>query len=598
MNTCDDGVEDKATALGPNAFGPLTSCSRPAQSVGDRTPKSLGAILVVLAAAIASFSAAAAGTDNLGLSLRVSRSEVVYGQRLALSGRESGATAIRAVGVYSRPLGQRRMRWIATVRIGADRGWSVRVKPAIATLYEARAGSIVTPPLRVGVLPAVATRLLNNGLVWAHVAAGRTLAGRLAELEMATRTGWDTIEQARLDNRSDAVFRAPFSQGIAKMRVAISSSEAGHGFVGAASEPFVDRGLSVSLSAPSSSVGIGETIELSGSVSSGRSGQTLVVLALGHGTLSPMVVATVTTGAGGHWNTVVAPSIETSYEAGWDGIESNALPIRVRPRITMTRLESGRVEANVSPASGLVGRIVNLQRSIADGWTTVAERPLTPGGQAIFSAPVRVGSATLRVVLSLGAARAAGYLGAASQSLRYHARDIALAGYKVLSGQSVTLTGRVPAGAIGQHVTILARPYGGSGITETATVITGRGGRWSLLASPTVQTRYTVRWSGRERGLITVSVEPRVTVEELITGRILTHIATNRSLSRRAVRLQELTSSNRWSTISQAPLNRHNDALFAPLTHAGVRLLRISISADQTGAGLLGAASQRFLYHR
>jgi len=553
-------------------------------------------ISFVLALAMA-FAVSAQAVNTVSLSITASNLEVLYGHGLTLSGQLSTDVGSRSIGIYSQPLGQQRMRWVATVRSGRGGAWIFPVKPAIGTTYEARAGSVVTPPLSVGVKPGVVAGLLADGAVRAHVAPERTFAGHQVELQLATETGWVTIEKAVLDKHSDVVLRAPISQGNAKMRVAISANEGGRGFLGAGSHPFTARALSVSAIASASSVRFGNALKLAGRVSSGRAGQTVFILARGYGSTAPTEVATVISRAGGHWEYAVAPSIETSYRAAWNGIESRALVVGVRPALTIARLRGGRLKATVTPAIACAACKAELQRRIPRGWETIDQLPLgNPNRHIFFPPPIRAGTATLRIALSLSEA-ATGYFKTSSRPLAYRAQFVSLATYTVRYGHSVRLWGTISLAKAGERVTILARPYGHRAPSEGATVITSPGGRWSFRATPSIQTSYTARWGASDSSLLTVSVEPRVSAERFRDGRIVAHVAAARELEGRMVELQALLGPREWSTIEQLPLNRHESAVFVPPSTTGATTLRIALSHNQAGPGLRGSTSHPFAYH-
>jgi hypothetical protein len=166
----------------------------------------------------------------------------------------------------------------------------------------------------------------------------------------------------------------------------------------------------------------------------------------------------------------------------------------------------------------------------------------------------------------------------------------------VLYGHAVTLSGRISSGERGQQIVILARQYGQAAPTEGATVTTGAGGRWSFRVAPSTQTSYSVRWGGAKTRAITVGVEPRVTVVLLGNGLIAAHVAADRPLTGRVVELQKFMSAKRWSTILRMPLDRRATAIFPPISNAAATL-RIAMSVNQAGAGLLGARSHAFVDH-
>jgi len=556
----------------------------------------LSLLLVVFAASLVGSAAAA---DGLTLSISAPGAKVLYGHELLLRGRLSNGLPDRSVSVFSRPLGRARLVRIATARTGSLGGWSVRVAPPVATVYEARSGTAATPLLSVGVEPAITTQIGARGTVRVGVAAGRALVGRVVELQRRAGARWATIETAPLDRRAEAVFRAPLRRGSATLRVAMSVNQAGRGYLGASSHPFVYRAMFVSLSAPAMRVRFGAALELSGRISSGLGGQRLTVLAHRYGSAT-VALASLRSRAGGRWSYRVNPTIKTTYDVHWAGIVSSSLQIGVQPTLTLAQLANNRLEVRIGPAGTFVGRNVELQRRVGGSWRTIEQSALAGArGSALLAPPPHTGAAALRAAISVNEA-GAGYLGGVSAPLAYRARFVSLVpvATKVLYGHSVLLAGRVSNGKPDERVSILAWRYAHSAPTRVASVLTAAGGRWSFRPRPSVQTSYTARWGLIASRTLVVGVEPRMSVARPIGGAIGVHVAAARSLADRTVQLQELTRSGRWRTIEWARLDRRSSAAFAAPASGGHLTLRIALSVNQAGAGLLGATTHAFGYRR
>lgn len=183
--------------------------------------------------------------------------------------------------------------------------------------------------------------------------------------------------------------------------------------------------------------------------------------------------------------------------------------------------------------------------------------------------------------------------------MRYHRAGTVLlvpSSYKVLYGHSLILSGQIGSRRSGERVEVLAHPFRSTGAVEAATVLTGTDGRWSFRVAPSIETSYSVHWGAYASRQVTVGVEPRVSVEVLRDGRIATRVVSPRPFGGRVVQLQELRPVKGWSTIGRMLLDRRASAIFPALPIHGAASLRIAISVNQAGAGLLGATSRAFDY--
>lgn len=371
---------------------------------------------VVLPAAWAAIASAAVAVPSLRIAL--SSPKVVYGHALKLSGRLSSGQAGHTVGLYSKQYGKQRMRWVASVKTGADGRFSYPVAPSILTVYEARSGTTASRRVTLGVEPAIELNQLAGGQITARISAGKQFTGSKIELQRPNRADWTTLETAVLGPGSNATFASPIASGSATLRVAISVNQAGAGYLGSHSAAFRYRARSVTLVPSSLRVIYGDSLVLSGRISSHQSGELVAILGSSYGSSVPARLATVITGAGGNWTLRAKPSIQTSYVARWSGNLSRALKVGVEPRLTLS-LDGGRIQVHVSSSRELAGRKVELQqRTAAGSWRTVDELPLDRRSNVAFPSLLTSGRVTLRVALSVNQA-GFGLLGSASPSFLY-----------------------------------------------------------------------------------------------------------------------------------------------------------------------------------
>ena len=97
----------------------------------------------------------------------------------------------------------------------------------------------------------------------------------------------------------------------------------------------------------------------------------MIVYAQPYGEGSPRAVATILTGVNGAWQYLARPRIATTYQASWRSRLSTPVTIAVRPRITFTRLKSGRFVSRVLAGHSFAGRLVQLQRWNGVRWVTL-----------------------------------------------------------------------------------------------------------------------------------------------------------------------------------------------------------------------------------
>jgi len=157
--------------------------------------------------------------------------------------------------------------------------------------------------------------------------------------------------------------------------------------------------VTISLSRPS--VVYSGSVSLSGKVSNNKAGETVDVLAEPSGATSFSVLGSATTTAGGHWTDTVKPTIETSYEAKWNGATSSTVTVKVRPLITLTlvNLSIGTFSTKVTAARLFAGKFVLVQRLSSSGVVTQKKVILDTNSSATFRVRLHQGRSRLRVVM-------------------------------------------------------------------------------------------------------------------------------------------------------------------------------------------------------
>jgi plastocyanin len=158
----------------------------------------------------------------------------------------------------------------------------------------------------------------------------------------------------------------------------------------------------VSLTAAPPTVAYGQSVTLSGVVSSGAAGERVTVDAMECGKTSFTRIGTATSTASGAWTSTTKPVMNTIYRANWKNTKSAQLSEKVRPVVTLKRVRARRFSTSVTAAQSFVGRYVLLQRYARTRrvWKTVKRvtlRSVKPG-----TAPTMISTAGFRARVARG----------------------------------------------------------------------------------------------------------------------------------------------------------------------------------------------------
>jgi hypothetical protein len=168
--------------------------------------------------------------------------KVLFGHPVTLTGRLVNGGAGRHVAIVAQAYGRTSGARIATVTTKRGGVFSLKVKPAIMTTYQARLGAInPSTPMTVGVRPAMSVIELGNGSLRAHVTAAKTFHGRMVKLQKLVGSSWHTVAKKPLSRSSTATFAVSLPRSV--VRVAMSVNQAGAGYLGTFSHPLVYRAI-------------------------------------------------------------------------------------------------------------------------------------------------------------------------------------------------------------------------------------------------------------------------------------------------------------------------------------------------------------------
>ena len=167
---------------------------------------------------------------------------------------------------------------------------------------------------------------------------------------------------------------------------------------------------------------------------------------------------------------------------------------------------------------------------------------------------------------------------------------------QVSYGAAVTLSGQINSRQAGEQVQIVHQPYGQASQIVLATVLTGADGTFSLVTQPKILTTYQALWKTARSLVITTAVAPTISFGRL--NGFLTRVFAGRSMARKQVQLQRLSSFGQWVTIKRVSLDLNSRARFRALVPLGASRLRIAMSVNQAGAGYLAGFSREITYRR
>jgi plastocyanin len=275
---------------------------------------------------------------------------------------------------------------------------------AVATPAPTGAATVTVRIVRAGFTPTAVTINFGDTVVWRNADT--------VNHQVVADSGAFASPILRPNQTYSFTFR---TAGTFRYRDALEPAERGR---------VVVRGPPPSLSLAASQAIIlgGQTITLTGTVSTQRAGETVTLYHAPFGQTSLIQLAVVLTGTGGTFTYTTMPSIFTSYEARWRTAISAQVTVQVKPRVTF--LPRGRrFYAQVSaPNASFARRFVYLQRRSALGqWVSVRKLVLGPRSGRIFAIP-RLGSpAVYRIFLTVNQA-GPGYLDSQSGTQRVRAR--------------------------------------------------------------------------------------------------------------------------------------------------------------------------------
>jgi plastocyanin len=179
----------------------------------------------------------------------------------------------------------------------------------------------------------------------------------------------------------------------------------------------------VTLGASNPVIIFGQTIFLSGQISTKEANQRITIWAQPYGQASFVQLGTVLTATNGFWQlTGVAPRILTTYQARWQGRVSQNITVAVQPRIKFAKITRGRFGVHVYAATSYSGHWVYIQRLSRFGqWVAVRKVTLGSNSGRAFRLRLPRGISRLRAFMTVNQA-GPGYFNGISPTIRVRRR--------------------------------------------------------------------------------------------------------------------------------------------------------------------------------
>src|SRR5205814_9514199 len=144
-----------------------------------------------------------------------------------------------------------------------------------------------------------------------------------------------------------------------------------------------------------------------------------------------------------------------------------------------------------------------------------------------------------------------------------------------------------------ESVEIDQQQWGQPSATQLAIVKTGANGAFSYAVAPTLYTTFVARWNKVASGNVVVQVSPKLRLLAGGNGYMKAVVSAPRSLWHRHVYLQRRSRFGQWVNIAALTLGQQSGRVFrpAPYLPKGVSHIRVFLSVNQAGNGLLAAHS-------
>jgi plastocyanin len=175
--------------------------------------------------------------------------------------------------------------------------------------------------------------------------------------------------------------------------------------------------------------------------------------------------------------------------------------------------------------------------------------------------------------------------------------SIALSQGTVFYGAGIRLTGFISTGAPNQRVEIWGRPYSQASFQKVADVLTVTAGGYDWATVPQTLSYFQARWGNRASAIVSVGVRPRMTLIRRAPW-FVTSAKVGTPLAGRWVYVQRRSSLNQWVNIKKVRLGSSGARRFLLDLRPGRHILRMFMTTNQAGSGLLWSHSRTIVVTR
>jgi len=192
----------------------------------------------ILLLAVAASTLAVVGTAAAvkpATSIALSKSTVVYGGTVKITGVVSSHQAGTEVRVLERAYGASTFSQVALVNTTTGGQWSYTASPAILTRYQAQVGNAMSRTVMVKVRPKIVLELMSRtvrrGTFVVTANGGRPFTGKYVLVQRLTSSGPTTIKPVKLGAASSATFTIRLPKRRVRVRAVMPTSQAAPGYI-------------------------------------------------------------------------------------------------------------------------------------------------------------------------------------------------------------------------------------------------------------------------------------------------------------------------------------------------------------------------------
>jgi hypothetical protein len=140
----------------------------------------------------------AVAQNTRAVSIAASKSLMIFGDAITLSGTVASKQAGESVTITAQPKGE--PMWTTQVTTTAGGAWSLQVQPRIRTTYQAKVDNAVSASLTVNVRPRITLQKVGRNSFLVVVLAQHSMAGKTIDVARWSGSGWTTVSQAQLQS--------------------------------------------------------------------------------------------------------------------------------------------------------------------------------------------------------------------------------------------------------------------------------------------------------------------------------------------------------------------------------------------------------------